>query len=258
MSASVAKLARDGWSAIVGPQTGAGIMATATARGAAISDGRMTIAGVPGRFVQSSARPLALAADGFSTFAGHVLRDGVLVDDARITSAASLGDDRLGRADAAGETGALPLAIRPLPESGGPARMLLVLAFRGAEEGYDATLWLPAAIFAALRQDVESGRAGRLTLAATTVLWLDETDREAPPERPVLWLLGPAAAPGGETAARGLVERIDWSSAEPPAPEPGEPEEAPETTAEALGRLNWSLKQLVLILVFLLIVVALK
>ncbi|WNJ89947.1 hypothetical protein [Bosea sp. 685] len=231
-------------------------MDLSTAQRATVTDGRMIIAGVPGHFVQAPARRLTVEASGLTALSGYALRDGALANDGRIAAQARLPEDGLGRAGLSEEAGEMPLAIRPLPEGGTAARMLLVLAYGQEEPGYHATLWLPEEIFSALKQDVEAGRAGRLSLVATTSLWLDEAERDTPAERRVAWRLGPDPDDEGSAPARGLVERIAWSAAAAPlAPAEDEPE---ETVTEALRRLNWSLKQIALVLVFLMIVAALK
>jgi hypothetical protein len=233
-------------------------MDLSTAQRATITDGRMVIAGLPGHFVQAPARRLTLEASGLVALSGYALRDGALANDGRIAARAKLPEDSLGRAGLSEEAGEMPLAIRPLPEGGAATRMLLVLAHGGVEPGYHATLWLPNEIFSALKQDVEANRAGQLSLVATTSLWLDEAERDAPTERPVAWRLGPGPDDEGSAPARGLVERIGWSeAAASPALAPTE-EEPEETVTEALRRVNWSLKQIALVLVFLMIVAALK
>ncbi|CAN7399935.1 hypothetical protein LJR009_003402 [Bosea sp. LjRoot9] len=233
-------------------------MDLSTAQRATVTDGKMTIAGVSGHFVQAPARRLTVEASGLAVLSGYALRDGALANDGRIAAQARLPEDSLGRAGLSEEAGEMPLAIRPLPEGGTAVRMLLVLAHGDEEPGYHATLWLPGEVFSALKQDVEAGRAGRLSLVATTSLWLDEAERDAPTERRVAWRLGPRPDDEGSAPARGLVERIAWSAAAPaPALAPAE-EEPEETVTEALTRLNWSLKQIALVLVFLMIVAALK
>jgi hypothetical protein len=224
----------------------------------------------PPGLVQAPSRRLALEATALAARAGFAMRgaaDGpvTLAADDRITGEAGLPRDRLGRSGAADEAGMLPLAIRPLPE-GNAARMLLMLGHGGESDGFHADLWLPAEVFAALKRDAEAGRAGHLALSATTNLWIAESEREAPDDAGVTWLLG-REEDGAAQTARGLVERVSWS-ADPPAmpqeaaavPEAEAPEETdePESVAELLTRLNWSLKQIALVLIFLLIVVALK
>lgn len=225
-----------------------------------LSDGKMAVAGVATRFVQVPGRRITMEAVGLEPLSGHVLREGSFIADERITGRAWLPDDGLGLAGLAEEASEMALAIRPLPEGGTAARILLVLAHDGEEPGFHTTLWLPATMFAGLKQDVDAGRAGRLSVIATTNLWLDEADREAPADRRVTWRIGPAQDEAGSAPARGLVERIDWGAARPqPAPEPAEALDEPvDPVSEMLSRINWSLKQIVLVLVFLLIVAALK
>lgn len=225
-----------------------------------LSDGRMAITGVATRFVQVPGRRITMEAIALEPLSGHVLREGAFIADERITGLAWLPEDGLGLAGLAEEASEMVLAVRPLPEGGTAARILLVLAHDGEEPGFHSTLWLPATMFFGLKQEVEAGRAGRLSVIATTNLWLDEADREAPADRRVTWRIGPAQDEAGSAPARGLVERIEWGAARPqPPPEPvAEMEEPAEPVSEMLGRINWSLKQIALLLIFLLIVAALK
>ncbi|WP_156640199.1 hypothetical protein [Bosea sp. PAMC 26642] len=215
--------------------------------------------GEAGGLVQAPGRRFVLEATGLEARAGFSLRDGALSNDSRIAAHARLPLDTLGRDGLLDTAGELPLAIRPLPEGGAAGRILLVLAHGGQEPDFHATLWLPPEVFAVLTRDLHAGRAGRLTVSATTSLWLDAAERDAPASRAVAWKLG-RDDERGTAPARGLVERIEWSAA-PPAPAPiapPAPEDPEETVAEAVGRLNWSLKQIVLVLIFLMIIAALK
>jgi len=225
-----------------------------------LSEGRMSIAGLATRFVQAPARRLRLEAIGLEALAGYRLREGAFAPETRITGRGWLPQDGLGRAGLADQASEIPLTIRPLPQDSTASRILLVLDHGGEEPEYHASLWLPAEMFASLRQDVEAGRAGRLGITATTNLWLDEADREIPAERSVAWLLGPDDNGDGTAPARGLAERIDWSAATPePATQPPDVSEEPaEPVSDMLGRINWSLRQIALLLLFLLIVAALK
>jgi hypothetical protein len=225
----------------------------------------------PGGLVHAPGRRLVLEASGLEPRMGFALRDGAIVPDAHIDARARLPRDTLGCAGVAEPAGEMPLAIRPLPEGGGAARMLLGLSHGGEAAGYEAVLWLPPEAFAALRLDAEAGRAARLSLIATTNLWLEQGERDAPAGRPVAWTFG-RDGEGAAMPARGLVERIDWSAAaaEPdttgigatPLPAAtqaaADDEEPAEAIGDALGRLNWGLKQIALVLVFLMIIVALK
>jgi hypothetical protein len=236
-------------------------MDSSTPQRVTLSEGRMSIAGLATRFVQDPGRRLKLEAIGLEALSGYVLRDGDFAPDIRIAGRAWLPQDGLGRAGLAEQASEIPLTVRPLPAGGATTgRILLVLGHGGEEPDFHAALWIPAEMFAALKQDVEAGRAGRLRVTVTTNLWLDEADRDAPPERPVTWQLGPQPDGDGATPARGLAERIEWGAApEATAPEPTvESAEPTELVGEALGRINWSLRQIALLLVFLLIVAALK
>jgi len=235
-------------------------MDSSTPQRVTLSDGRMSIAGLATRFVQAPERRLKLEALGLEALSGYVLRDGAFATDARIAARGWLPEDGLGRAGLAEQASEIPLAVRPLPEGGPAGRILLMLAHGGDEPDFHATLWLPAGMFTTLKQDVDAGRAGRLSVTATTNLWLDEADRHAPAERPVTWRLSPEADGEGAMPARGLAERIEWGAAPAaPAPEPVEESEPPaDPVSEALGKVNWSLKQIVFVLLVLMIIAALK
>lgn len=225
----------------------------------------------PGGLVHAPGRRLELEASGLEPRMGFALRDGAIARDVRIDARARLPRDTLGCAGLAEPAGEMPLTIRPLPEGGSAARMLLGLSHGGDAQGYESVLWLPPEVFAALKLDAEAGRAARISLIATTNLWLEQGERDAPAGRPVAWTF----ARDGEGAiipARGLVERIDWNAAAAePAPAglgatplpaatqaAADDEEPAEAIGDALGRLNWGLKQIALVLVFLMIIVALK
>lgn len=232
--------------------------------GASIVDGRMTLPGVAGAFVQDIARPVAFTADGLIATSGHEWRDGVLQDAARIEGHARPHGATLARIDQAGPSQDLSLTIRPFPGESAP---LLRLSFpTGAQGDLDdrlaAELFLPQPLFAELRRDLAEGRAGRLSFAATTNLWLRES---AGHDEPPVFHLGPEAD-GRPVQAHGRVQSISWRPPEPAA-ETGflaagssdhEDEEPEDAVAEQLRRINWSLKQVLIILVFLMLIVALK
>lgn len=220
----------------------------------------MSIAGLAARFIQVPERRVKLEAIGLEALSGHRMRDGELVDDSRVTGQAWLPQDGLGRAGLAERADAIPLAVRPLPAAGTASRILLVLGHGEEEAEFHATIWLPAEMFEELRAAVEAGRAGRLGLVATTNLWLDESERNVAADRPVTWLLGPEPEGDGAAPARGLAERIEWGpEAAAVDPTPVEPSEEPEEPAgDVLRRINWSLKQIALLLLFLLVVAAVK
>jgi hypothetical protein len=235
-------------------------MDSSTTQRFTVNGGRMSIAGIAARFVQMPERRLKLEAFGLEALCGHRMRDGALADDSRIVGQSWLPQDALGRAGLAERADAIPLTVRPLPASGTASRILLVLGHGEDAAEFHATIWLPAEIFAGLREAVETGRAGRLGLVATTNLWLDESERNAAHDRPVTWLLGPEAEGEGSVPARGLAETIEWGpEAAHAAPEPVAPSEEPdEPASDVLRRINWSLKQIALLLVFLLVVAAMK
>ena len=228
-----------------------------------MTEGRMTVSGVSGGFVQGAPRKLRLQAEALVPVGGFALRDSMLQDETRLEAVAQVKDDRIQRLGAARPAERMRLSIRTRPDQA-TDRILLGIDARAAGEGeadaLSATLWLPSGVFAALRRDLEAGQAGQLSLTATTNLWVEDGERDSPPDRPVTWYLGLDGG-GAVMAARGLVETLSWR-ATPAQPLPAETdqaeEEPPETTAEALGRLNWSLRQMTLVLVFLLIVIALK
>lgn len=234
-----------------------------TARAVALSEGRMTIAGVSGRFVQGIGRHLRLEAEHLRIVTGYANAAGSLRENARIEGSGRIDGDGLARAGFDGAAGAITLVLRPFP-TGGEARILLSLGYREEDASYFAELWAPPTLFDALKRDILAGAAQHLTLSATTSLWVREEERETSPALPVTWYLGPEADGRRSTNARGLVETLDWThlpgqpvvETAPAAMEDEEPPEDP--VAEQVRRLNWSLKQLVLVLAFLLIVVAMK
>lgn len=238
---------------------GDSMVQTGAMRQVAITQGLMTIEGVSERFVQGLGRHLRLTAGDLNLARGFASRDGRLDEATRILGRATLVGDSLHRAGMAGEAGEIALTIRPLT-AGEDGRILLVLGFDESETGgFRAEMLAPAAAFEALKQDILSGAAQLLSLSATTSLWVRESQREALPGLPVAWHLGLESDGRSSAPARGLVETLDWRLAPPPeAPEAAAEEEPPEATADQLGRINWSLKQIALVLMFLLIVVALK
>lgn len=226
-----------------------------------MTQGVMTIEGVTGRFAQGLGRHLRLSATGLRLVRGFARRDGRLDDDTRILGRASLIGDSLNRAGASGEASEIALTIRPLA-TGEDGRILLLLGFREGEDeaaGFFAEVFAASGVFEALRTDVLSGAAQVLSLSATTSLWVRENERDAVPGMPVAWHLGLEADGRRSAPARGLIETLDWhGTAAPVTPAPAHDEEPFEASADLLARINWSLKQVVLVLVFLLIVVALK
>jgi len=122
-------------------------------------------------------------------------------------------------------------------------------------------------VFEALKADLLSGLAQELSLSATTSLWIREEDRGRPNGQPLDWYLGLDADGRSPQPARGFIETIEWrprplpvAVEAAPAPEAihETEEDWPETTAEQLGKLNWSFRLLLLMLAFMLIIVAMK
>ncbi|CAN7556846.1 hypothetical protein LJR090_004697 [Bosea sp. LjRoot90] len=231
---------------------------------AGIVDGRMTVAG--GTFVQDTAKLLAFTAEGLTPVAGHDWRDGALHDAGRIEAPARPDGARLARIDQPGPAQELILTIRSFPGESAPLLRLSLPAgaLGDLDDRLAADLFLPQPLFAGLRQDLTDGRAGSLSFAATTNLWL----REGADDEPPIFHLAPEAD-GRPVQAHGRVQSISWR-AEPsdiagdPAFLAGQPDQAPETdppedpVAEQLRRINWSLKQVLIVLAFLMLIIALK
>lgn len=230
---------------------------------ASIVDGRLTLSGATGAFVQDAARPLAFTADRLVAIVGHDWRDGVLHDAARIEGHARPDGARLARINQPDPAQDLSLTIRSFPGESAP---LLRLSFAAGSQGdlddrLVADLFLPQPLFAGLRQDLADGRAGSLSLTATTNLWLREG---ADDETPVFHLT--PEVDGRPAQAHGRVQSISWrpreSAGDPAFPVIGQPDqevEPPEDpVAEQLRRINWSLKQVLIVLGFLMLIIALK
>ncbi len=237
---------------------------TEAARQVAMRDGLLTIEGVSDRFVQGFGRRLRFSAIDLRHVAGVASRDGQLDDATRILGRARLAGDRLLRAGFAEEAGPIRLTVRSLgvKEDG---RILLMVGFSESEEdggGFFAEIFAPATVFDALTEAVHAGRAQALSVSATTSLWVRDSQRDAVPDLPVDWHLGVEADGRRSAPAHGLVETLEWHLEPPPDPfpTPGSPreDEPHEATADQLAALNWSLKQIALVLTFLLIVIALK
>jgi hypothetical protein len=223
----------------------------------------MTIAGVAGRFVQGIGRHLRLEAENLRLVAGYASTADGLRETSRVEGHARVIGDTLARAGFEGTGGEMALVLRPFP-AGKETRILLTLSYREDENDYHAELWAPSLLFDALKRDILAGAAERLTLGATTSLWVREEEREANPALPVGWHLG--VEPDGQrsASARGLVETIDWSNAAGSFAQPqplfaDAAEEPPEDpVSEELSRINGSLRLLLLMMAFLLIIVAMK
>lgn len=234
----------------------------------AMAEGLMTVEGLPEPFVQGIKRPLRLVATGLRPVGGFSLRDGQMADSARIEGGAALLGGRLMRAGFPGEAGTLALTIRPLAAAAEP-RALLILRFEESEDepegAYLAEIYAPPVMFEGLASAIGSGQAQTLSITAATSLWVRESEREATPGLPVAWHLGLDDEGRGSLPARGLVETLEWHPSDTREAEPavsltpeGNSEDQIDATADLLARINWSLKQIALVLMFLLIVVALK
>lgn len=232
--------------------------------GASIVDGRMTLPGMAGAFVQDTTKPLAFTADGLVAISGHEWREGVLHDAARIEAHARPDGARLARIGQPDPAQDLSLTIRSFPGESAP---LLRLSFPTGTRGdlddrLAGELFLPQPLFAGLRQDLAEGRAGSLSFAATTNLWLREG---SPDDEPSVFHLAPEAD-GRPAQAHGRVQSISWrpldAAGDPAFLAAGQPdqeaEEPEDPVAEQLRRINWSLKQVLIILVFLMLIIALK
>ncbi len=229
---------------------------------AGTADGRMTVAG--STFIQDVGRPLAFVADGLVVVSGYEWRDGAQHEATKIEGHARPEDAHLSRIgqDSLGQD--LSLTIRSFP--GGSAPLLRLSLPAGAQGDLDdrlaAELFLPQPLFAGLRLDLADGRADHLSFAATTNLWLRESTND---EEPPVFHLAPEAD-GRPRQAHGRVQSISWRpSADVAGPahlaagQPDQDTEEPEDpVAEQLRRINWSLKQVLIILVFLMLIIALK
>lgn len=234
---------------------------------ASIVDGRLMLPGVAGAFVQDAERPLAFTAEGLVTVAGHDWRDGALHDAGRIEGHARPNDARLARIGQPEPGQELSLTIRSFPGGSAPLlRLSLSAEARGdLDDRLAAELFLPQPLFAGLRQDLAEGRAGSLSFAATTNLWLREG---SPNEGLPVFHLAPEAD-GRKAQAHGRVQSISWRTAPTEAAgdtaspsgqlNQGAEAELPEDpVAEQLRRINWSLKQVLIVLAFLMLIIALK
>ena len=105
-------------------------------RGVSVSEGRLTIEGIPERFVQGIGRHLRLEAGQLRLIGGFASRDGRLEETHRIVGEADIAAGSLRRAGFDGEAGTIALTIRPFP-TGEQARMLLMLGFREGGDGED-------------------------------------------------------------------------------------------------------------------------
>lgn len=243
-------------------------------RSVSVSEGRMAIEGSLARYVQGSARRFRLQAAALRIVGGFESRDGRLEDAQRILAEAHVADGVLRRAGFDGEAEAIALTLRPLAASSEQPRLLLMLGYReegGAELPF-ADVFLAPSVFEALKADMLEGLAQELSLSATTSLWVREEDRELPAGSPVGWYLAPGSDGKAAIPARGFIDSIEWmpkvrleplAEAVPVhrvAAEHGhEPDEDwQESSAEQLRKINWSFRQLLLLLAFLMIIIALK
>ena len=239
------------------------------ARSVSVSDGRMAIEGSSTRYVQDAARRFRLSASRLHFVGGFESRDGRLEESRRFLAEATVVDGALRRAGFEGEAGTIGLTLRPLSQAGEQPRLLLMLGYRdeNGEALPFAEAFLAPAVFEALKADLLSGLAQELSLSATTSLWIREEDRGRPNGGPLDWYLGLDADGRTPQPARGFIETIQWrphplpvAVEAAPAPEAihETEEDWPETTAEQLGKLNWSYRLLLLMLAFMLIIVAMK
>lgn len=242
-------------------------------RGVSIADGRMMIDGVAGAFIQAVGRPLALEADGLALVRGHVWREGVRHEADRIEGRARPREASLHRAGHPGEAHDIALTIRPFPTEGAQAPLLRLgldgdAQEAGLDQNYRADLFLPQLLFAELGRDLVEKAPLHLSLSAATDLWLREAEPEALPGRPLAFHLGLEAASGRSASGHGRVESIEWGRAATASPAQqaqadaaaeADPEEEPEDpVSEQLRRINWSLKQVLIVLAFLMLIIALK
>ena len=177
---------------------------------------------------------------------------------------------------------AVPLLSLVMPTREAAGMMLPILCLMDAIAIYRdengeaepfADGFLAPAVFEALKADMLSGLAQELSLEATTNLWIREEDRDRPAGQPADWYLGLAEDGRGSAPARGFIESLEWRPAaamvaaeprdiehsSPAVSDTAQPEEHDEeTSADQLRRINWSLKQLLLVLAFLLLIIAVK
>lgn len=238
-------------------------------RSVSVSDGRMTIEGASTRYVQDATRRFRLSASGLRFVGGFESRDGRLEESRRFLAEATVTGGALRRAGFEGQAGMIGLTLRPLSQVGEQPRLLLMLGYRD-EDGSAlpfAEAFMAPAVFEALKADMLAGLAQELALSATTSLWIREEDRGREAGEGLDWYLGLDADGRSVQPARGFIETIEWRTRPvpvaveaAPAPEAAHEtgEDWPETTAEQLGKLNWSFRLLLLMLAFMLIIVAMK
>lgn len=217
--------------------------------------------GQPPRYVQGIARRFRLMASELRFVGGFESRDGRLEDGRRILAEAHVLDGTLGRAGIPGDVGPIGLTLRPLAASAEETRLLLMLGYR---ETPFAEAFLAPAVFEQLKADMLAGLAQELSLSATTSLWVLAEDRGKPDGEPLDWFLGRQGDGHTAAPARGFIESISWW----PRPRAQEPVAAPvyedaeeeweDSAADELRRINWSFKLLLLLLVFLMLIIALR
>ena len=243
-------------------------------RSVSVGDGRMAIEGLPTRYVQGSTRRFRLQATGLRFVGGFESRDGRLEDGQRILAEAHVADGALRRAGFDGEAGTIGLVLRRLPASSEQPRLLLMLGYRQEDdaEAPFSEAFLAPSVFDALKTDMLTGLAQEIILSATTSLWVRDEERKPADGYPLDWYLAPGPDGRAVVPARGFIESIEWRPQT--RPEPGaaaEPmahaaadhahapdEDWPESSAEQLGKINWSFKLLLLLLAFLMIIIAVK
>jgi len=224
---------------------------------------------IPGGYVQAPERALVLTASGLIAISGQDWLDGSGREADRIEGEARPSGARLARIGHPEPPQALALTIRPFAGDSAP---LVRIGFSEDAAAGDldarlaAELFLPQAPFARLRQDLAAGQATSLRLSATTNLWLREGDAD---DQPVFNL--PPDRDGRAGQAHGRVRSLDWRGGDagprntgpsepPPAAAGGESHGDPpeDAIADQLRRINWSLKQVLIVLVFVMLVIALK
>lgn len=244
-----------------------------------VADGHSTTEGFPSGYVQDLARPILLAGNALRFVGGYASRDGRLDDIRRIEADARIVDGGLRRPGREGTATRLRLTLRPLLNAGEESRLLLLIGWR--EDASDmpafAEAFVPSTVFEALKADLLAGLAHEVSLSATTSLWLRERDRDRPVDASIDRYLGPDGDGAGSMPARGFVEKLEWSA--PPqgdmaaassvsesVPQPIPPVHVPaagdveeeEAVADELRRINWSFRQFLILLAFLLIILAIK
>lgn len=199
--------------------------ADAATRAVTIADGRLTIDGERGAFVQSPSRQLVLESGPLVVVSGYASQNGSLSSAACLRGSASLGQDWLGRAGFEDRSQHVALTIRALP-AGGEGRMLLRIGFDPEADGPDtspfaADIFVAAEVYEALKRDLQAGLVDSVRLTAATNLWISDADHDQPAGVVLTWYLGLEADGRTSSSAKGLVQALGWSH------DPSRPNEAP-------------------------------